>query len=48
MGKQNQNWYLNYLLNPSFQEVNRLFVFSFADNAHKKNLINGTSFQLHK
>ena len=24
-----QNWYLNYLINPSFQGVNRLFVLSF-------------------
>ena len=24
-----KNWYLNYLINPSFQGVNRLFVLSF-------------------
>ena len=31
MGKQNQ--YLDYLISPSFQGVNRLFVLSFDDEA---------------
>ena len=30
---QQQNPYLNCLINPSFQEVNRLFILSFPDNA---------------
>ena len=31
---QRQNQYLDYLIDPIFQEVNRLFVLSFEDNAH--------------
>ena len=30
---ERSNQYLNYLINPSFQMVNRLFVLSFEDNA---------------
>ena len=29
---QQQNQYLNFLVDPSFQEVNRLFVLSFENN----------------
>ena len=29
------NEYLDYLIDPSFQGVNRLFVLSFQDNAHR-------------
>ena len=29
------NLYLDYLIDPSFQGVNRLFVLSFEDNAHQ-------------
>ena len=29
---EQQNQYLDFLINPSFQEVNRLFVLSFEDN----------------
>ena len=32
---QAQNQYLDYLLDPSFQGVNRLFVLSYEDNAHR-------------
>ena len=31
---QAQNQYLDYLVDPSFQGVNRLFVLSFGNNAH--------------
>ena len=31
---QAQNQYLDYLVDPSFQGVNRLFVLSFENNAH--------------
>ena len=31
-----QNRYLNYLINPSFQGVNRLFVLSFENEANRK------------
>ena len=31
---ERSNQYLDYLINPSFQRVNRLFVLSFEDNAH--------------
>ena len=31
-----QNQYLNYLIDPSFQGVNRPFVQSFEDNAHQR------------
>ena len=31
------NQYLDYLIDPSFQEVNRLFVLLFEDNAHWTN-----------
>ena len=30
---ERQNQYLDYLIDPSFQVVNRLFVLSFEDNA---------------
>ena len=30
---QTQNQYLNYLIDPNFQGVNRLFVLSFVNNA---------------
>ena len=33
MERQNQN--LDYLVDPSFQRVDRLFVLSFEDNAHR-------------
>ena len=33
--KCDPNQYLNYLIDPSFQEINRLFVLSFEDNAHQ-------------
>ena len=33
---QTQNRYLNYLIDPSFQEVNRIFIFPFENNAHQK------------
>ena len=33
---ERSNQYLDYLINPSFQRVNRLFVLSFEDNAHSK------------
>ena len=32
--KENRNQYLDYLVDPSFQGVNRVFVLSFEDNAH--------------
>ena len=32
---ERQNPYLDYLIDPSFQGVNRLFVLSFEDNAHQ-------------
>ena len=32
---ERQNQYLDYLIDPSFQDVNRLFVLSFEDNAHR-------------
>ena len=31
----NRKWYLDYLTDPSFQGVNRLFVLSFETNAHQ-------------
>ena len=31
---QAQNQYLDYIIDPSFQGVNRLFIFSFENNAH--------------
>ena len=34
---QTQNQYLDYLIGPSFQGVNRLFVLSFKNNAHRPN-----------
>ena len=33
---QTRNRYLNYLINPSFQGVNRLFVLSFENDAHRR------------
>ena len=30
------NRYLNYLIDPSFEGVNRLFVLSFEDDAHRR------------
>ena len=33
---ERSNQYLDYLIDPSFQRVNRLFVLSFEDNAHSK------------
>ena len=32
---QRQNQYLDYLIDPSFSVVNRLFVLSFEDNKRK-------------
>ena len=32
---QAQNQYLHYLIDPSFQGVNRLFILSFENNAHQ-------------
>ena len=32
-----RNRYLNHLLDPSFQGVNKLFVLSFENNAHRRN-----------
>ena len=32
---QTQNPFLDYLINPTFQGVNRLFVLSFENNAHR-------------
>ena len=32
---QRQNQYLDYLIDPSFSGVNRLFVLSFEDNKRK-------------
>ena len=32
---QAQNQHLDYLIDPSFQGVNRLLVLSFEDNAHR-------------
>ena len=32
---ENQNQYLDYLINPSFWGANRLFVLSFEDNGHR-------------
>ena len=36
-----QNQYLNHLVNPSFQRVNRLFVFSFGNEngIHIQNIV---------
>ena len=34
---QKQNQYLDYLIDPSFQGVNRLFGLSYEDNPHRKN-----------
>ena len=31
---QRQNQHLDYLIDPCFQELNRLFVLSFENNAH--------------
>ena len=36
---QAQNQYLDYLIDPFFQGVNRLFVLSFEDNAHQTSKI---------
>ena len=33
---QTRNHYLNHLIDPSFQGVNRLFVLSFENDAHRK------------
>ena len=33
---QTRNQYLDYLVDPSFQGENRLFVLSFENNAHRK------------
>ena len=33
---QKQNRYLNYLIDPSFQEVNKLFVLSFENDKHRR------------
>ena len=33
---QAQNQYLDYLIHPSFQGVNRLFILSFENNAHQR------------
>ena len=33
---QTRNWYLNYLIDPSFQGLNRLFVLSFENDAHPR------------
>ena len=33
---QTRNRYLNYLLDPSFQGANRLFVLSFENDAHRR------------
>ena len=33
MTTKRQNQYLDYLIDPSFQGVNRLFILSFEDNA---------------
>ena len=35
MSIERPNKYLDYLIDPGFQGVNRLFVFSFENNAHK-------------
>ena len=32
---ERQNQYLDFLIDPSFQGVNKLFVLSFEDNAHR-------------
>ena len=32
---ERQNQYLDYLIDPNFQGVNRLFVLSFEDNSHR-------------
>ena len=34
---QTQNRYLNYLIDPSFQGVNRCFVSSFENDANRRN-----------
>ena len=34
---QTRNRYLNYLIDPSFQGLNRLFVLSFENDAHQRN-----------
>ena len=36
---QAQNQYLDYLIDPFFQGMNRLFVLSFEDNAHQTSKI---------
>ena len=33
---ETRNWYLNYLIDPNFQGKNRLFVLSFANDAHRR------------
>ena len=35
MSIERQNQYLDYLIDPNFQGVNRLFVLSFEDNSHR-------------
>ena len=35
VSRERQNQYLDYLIDPRFQGVNRLFVLSFEDNAHR-------------
>ena len=35
MSIERLNEYLDYLINPSFQGVNRFFVLSFENNAHR-------------
>ena len=34
---QTRNRYLNYLIDPSFQGINRFFVLSFENDAHQRN-----------
>ena len=34
LSTEGENQYLDYLIDPSFHEVNRLFVLSFENNAH--------------
>ena len=36
MSIKRQNEYLDYLIDPIFQGVNRIFVLSFENNAHKQ------------
>ena len=44
--QQAQNRYLDFLIDPSFQEVNRLFVLIFEDLVESEKVISNIFFQL--